>query len=100
MIDLETVENEINKIEVTCDTSFRACERLAWLYIVRDHLAKRKGNDGLTMYLNGSEFLELASGVSYNELMQVMNEHMQALSVLQPKVYESLMSKIRDLRHQ
>ena len=38
MIDLETVENEINKIEVTCDTSFRACERLAWLYIVRDHL--------------------------------------------------------------
>lgn len=98
MIDLETVENEINKIEVTCDTSFRACERLAWLYIVRDHLTKRKSHDGLTVYMNGSEFLELASGVNYSDLMQVMNEHMQALSVLQPKVYESLMDKIRALR--
>ncbi len=72
----------------------------AVVHIVRDHLAKRSTGDGLTMYLNGSEFLELASGVSYNELMQVMNEHMQALSVLQPKVYESLMGKIRDLRRQ
>lgn len=98
---METVENEINKIEVTCDTSFRACERLAWLYIVRDNLSrKRTSSDGLTMYLNGSEFLEVASGVSYPALMQVLNEHMQALSVLQPKVYESLMGKIRDLRRQ
>ncbi len=98
MIDLETVENEINKIEVTCDTSFRACERLAWLYIVRDHLMRRRGSNGMTVYMNGSEFLELASNVSYTDLMQVLNEHMQALSVLQPKVYDSLMDKIRSLK--
>lgn len=97
MIDLQTVENEINKIEVTCDTSFRACERLAWLYIVRDHLAKRRGGVGTVTYTNGSEFLELANAADYNELMHVLNEHMQALSVLQPKVYESLMDKIRAL---
>ena len=97
MIDLEVVDNEINKIEVGCDTSYRACERLAWLYVVRDHLIP-KTKDGVTTYLSGSEFLEAASGVNYQALMQVLNEHMQALSVLQPRVYESVMSKIRDLK--
>lgn len=98
MIDLETVENEINKIEVTCDTSFRACERLAWLYIVRDNLARKREREGTTMRMGGSEFLELASGVSYQSLMQVLDEHMQALSVLQPRSYETIINKLRELR--
>ena len=96
MISLETVEREIDELE-SRETSYKVCERLSWLYVVRDHLLPKR-KDEVTTYLSGSEFLELASGVSYPALMQVLNEHMQALSVLQPKVYESIMSKIRELR--
>ena len=96
MISLETIEREISELEAR-ETSYKVCERLAWLYTVRDHLLPKQ-KDEVTTYLSGSEFLEVASGVSYPALMQVLNDHMQALSVLQPKVYESVLSKIRDLR--
>lgn len=96
MISLETIEREIDELE-SRETTYKVCERLSWLYTVRDHIMPKRG-DELTTYLSGSEFLELASGVSYPALMQVLNEHMQALSLVQPKSYEAIMQKIRELR--
>lgn len=98
MISLETIEREIEEIETTKDTTYRTCERLAWLYVCRDHLSPNRSEDKLTAYLSGSEFLELASGVSYPALMEVLNEHMQTLRIVQPRSYESVMSKLRELR--
>lgn len=97
MIDLETVEREISELE-TRDTSYKLCERLAWLYVVRDHIAPRKGADERTQHLQGSEFLEACGGVSYPALMRVLDEHLEAIRVLYPKSYETLMDKIRALR--
>jgi len=96
VISLETIEREISELEAR-ETTYKVCERLSWLYTVRDHIMPKR-EDELTTYLSGSEFLELASGVSYPALMQVLNEHMQALSLVQPKSYESIMQKIRELR--
>jgi len=96
MIDLEIVEREINDIEVSKDTTYRTCERLAWLYIVRDHLRPTKA-DPRTQAMDGSEFLEACSGVSYPALMTILDEHMQTLAVVQPRVYDALMRKIRAL---
>ena len=96
MIDLEIVEREINDIEVSKDTTYRTCERLAWLYIVRDHLRPTKA-DPRTQAMDGSEFLEACSGVSYPALMTILDEHMQTLAVVQPRVYEALMRRIRAL---
>lgn len=98
MINLETIDDEIDRIEVQCDTSFRACERLAWLYVVRDHLAQKRMAEGVTEDMRGSEFLRACSGLSYPSLMRVLDEHMTALAVVQPKEYESLMQRIRNLR--
>lgn len=97
MISLETIEREISELE-SREASYKVCERLSWLYTVRDHLLPKK-KDELTTYLSGSEFLELASGVNYTALMQILNEHMQTMSILQPKVYASVMDKIRDLKN-
>ena len=97
MISLETIEREINELENRHDTTYNVCERLSWLYIVRDHI--RPTEDGrTTQTLSGSEFLELASGVSYPALMEVLNEHVQTLAVVQPRAYEALMRRIRELR--
>ena len=96
MVSLETIEREIDELE-SRETSYRVCERLAWLYTVRDHIMPKRA-DELTDRMTGSEFLEASSGVSYRELMGVLNEHMQALSLLQPKVYDAIISKIRGLR--
>ena len=98
MIDLETVEREINELETRYDTSYRVCERLAWLYTVRDHIRPERPEDRMTQDLRGSDFLELSSGLSYPALMGVMNEHMEALQVVHPREYQAVMDRIRALR--
>lgn len=97
VIDLETIERTIQEIEATKDTTYHTCERLAWLYVCRDHLVPQR-KDERTQWMSGSEFLELASGVSYPELMRILDEHMSALAVVQPREYESVLQRIKDLR--
>lgn len=100
MVSLETIEREIDELENRRDTTYRLCERLAWLYICRDHL-RPDPNDNYTrsqtFNAKGSEFLEESSGVPITDLMQVLDEHMNALRVVQPKEYEAVMRRIRAL---
>lgn len=98
MIDLETIEREINELEARGDTTYSICERLSWLYVCRDHLRPVREDSRTTQELSGSEFLEAASGVSYPALMRILDEHMSALKVVQPREYESVMDKIKYLR--
>lgn len=95
MIDLETIEREINELEARGDTTYSLCERLSWLYTCRDHLRPVKG--GVTQELSGSEFLDACSGVGYPNLMKVLDEHMTAMQAVFPREYESVMAKIRAL---
>ena len=37
MLDLETIEETITELEQCDDTNFSVCEKLAILYIVREH---------------------------------------------------------------
>ena len=97
MIDLETIEREIRELEARGDTTYSICERLSWLYVCRDHLRPVREDVRTTQDLDGSEFLEAASGVSYPALMRTLDEHMSALKVVQPREYDSVMERIRHL---
>ena len=99
MVDIETIEREINELEARGDTTYSLCERLAWLYIVRDHLLPEREDAGETQNLSGSEFLEVASGVSYPMLMRILDEHMEALRLVQPKEYEAVIAKVKQLKN-
>lgn len=96
MISLETIEREIDELE-SRETTYRVCERLSWLYTVRDHLLPTK-SDQNTQFMTGSDFLKACSGVNYPELMRILDEHMSALAVVQPKQYEAVLDRIRSLR--
>ena len=97
MISLEIIEREINELENTRDTTYHVCERLSWLYVVRDHL-RPEASDGKTQWMTGSEFLEACSDVSYPALMRVLDEHMSALAVVNRREYLSVLEKIKALR--
>lgn len=97
MVNLDIIEREIRELEARGDTTYSLCDRLASLYVVRDHLRPQADGHSETQNLDGSEFLEAASGVSYPMLMRVLDDHMEALRVVQPREYESVMSKIRSL---
>ena len=98
MISLDIIEREIVELEARGETTYAQCERLCWLYTVRDHLRPTKEENSYTKSLTGSEFLEIASGVDYHALMAILDEHMEALRIVQPKEYESVMAKIKQLR--
>jgi hypothetical protein len=100
MVSLEKIEREIDEL-LAKDTTYAVCERLSWLYTVRNNLMASDTRDGmkraLTGHLSGSEFVEAASGVDYASLMGVLDEHMAALKVVQPREYAAVLEKIKAL---
>lgn len=98
MISLEIIEREINELENRRDTTYNVCQRLSWLYTVRDHLLPTERHTETTADLHGSEFLEACSGVPLRMLMQVLDEHMETIRLMYPTTYDNLVQRIRDLR--
>lgn len=98
MISIDVIESEIRDLEARGDTTYAQCERLAWLYVVRDHI-KPDSNTNTTPHMYGSEFLEIASGVSYPDLIRILNDHLETVKILYPKSYEAVLDRIRALKH-
>lgn len=100
MVDLETIEREISELEAR-QPSYKLCERLSWLYIVRDHLMAKmyppEGKATIKMALSGSEFLDAANGKPYEDVLKLVDEHLETIRMLYPKTYSALVDKIREL---
>lgn len=100
MIDLETIEREISELEAR-QPSYKLCERLSWLYIVRDHIKDAYPKDearSLNLPSGGSEFMEAASGKNYEDVMKVVDDHLETIKLLYPKTYDGLVERIRQLQ--
>ena len=52
----------------------------------------------LVPQMQGSDFLEAASGTRCTDLLKVIDEHLETIKMLYPKTYSALVDKIRDLR--
>jgi hypothetical protein len=100
VIDLETIEREISELEAR-QPSYKACERLSWLYIVRDHLYAKiyppEGKATLKSALSGSEFLDAANGKPYEDVMRVIDEHLETIRLLYPKTFDSVVQRVKEL---
>lgn len=101
MVSLEEIQKEIIELEKK-DTCYAVCERLAWLYVVRDHLAPskpQKPQDPATVATNGeSDFLKACNGVEVEKVLPVLDELMDTINVMNPKAYKTIVDKIKSLR--
>ncbi len=48
------------------------------------------------MYDSGTEFSEAVKGMDVNDFMEIMDDLMEALQVLMPKLYYATLDKLRD----
>lgn len=100
MIDLDMIEAEIDRLELR-PTSFYTCRRLSTLYNVRDHILAdrypKEVSETLKSALSGSEFLDAANGKPYEDVMKVVDEHLETIKLLYPKTFEGLVQRIREL---
>ena len=98
LVNLNEIEREILDLEKK-DTTYAVCERLAWLYIVRDNVKaqmveekKRAGHAG------ESTFLMACEGVEIGALLRVLDQHMEAVQVIYPKEYSAVVERIKAIK--
>ena len=95
MINIEEVNGEIARLE-NQPTTMVTVEKLAALYTVRDHLTISPSVSviGNEIPQGESELYCACAGKSVSEVMCVMDDLMNALMVIQPKLYSAVLSKL------
>ena len=93
MIDLNVIDKEILELEAK-DTTYTVMERLAWLYIVRDR-NKKQSFPQIENATNLSAMLNNTKDI--NKFIEVLDEHIQGLSIVNPRCYQRLMAKLETI---
>ena len=99
MISIDEINAEIAKLEAQIQT-YQTIERLAALYTVRDHhIISERPTPAETAPVKveaTSPFLSLCSGEPVCEIMKLMDELMDTLQVLMPRLYDGVMRKLQE----
>ena len=97
MLNIEEINKTILDLEQH-DTTYAVCEKLSWLYIVRDHLTNQQQKQPVPLSVSGdSEFLQAVDGKESTAAWLVIDDLMDTLKIVNPRVYESVLRKIREL---
>lgn len=94
-MDIQEIREEIKKLEDS-ETTYQNCSKLSVLYSVVDHLDKTKTKEVAYSY-GSSEFLLAVSRAPIEEVMKIVDEHMDAIQLLYPKEYAAVVKKIKEL---
>lgn len=98
MISRDKLDSEILELETKHDTTYATCERLAWLYIVRDHITSQQTAQPTPLSVDpDSEFLQAVDGKDSVAVFAVIDDLMDTLRVTAPKVYYSILRRVNDL---
>ena len=110
-MDIDEINTHIHKLKCG-STDWQSVEKLAALCTVRDELEEKQAPAEMqtqalppTSYQASystaaepqSDFVAAASAVPFSGLMQVLDEHMNAIKLVYPKEYELVMRKIMAL---
>ena len=99
VISIDEINAEIVKLEAQTQT-YQTIERLAALYVVRDHNTVQDDHGTMTdaspARVEGtSPFLIACSGEPVCEILSVMNELMDTVHIMSPKLYDAVMRKLK-----
>ena len=101
MVNLDIINGEIASLEQK-EITYVIAEKLAWLYIVRDHI--QMGSNSQTLNVSRettpkiestSEFLSACSEVDVESLLNILDEHMDIIKAVYPKEYTAIISRIK-----
>lgn len=94
-MNIQEINSEIDRLEVS-QTNYENCSKLSILYIIRDHMAQPK--NVIAEYSNPtSEFLSVVGGAPINDVLLIIDEHLNCMKLLYPKEYLAIINKIRNL---
>lgn len=103
MITERDLDEAIAECQGQRNPNTTTCIKLAAFLIIREHLfpeqeeTMTKGHSyapGPITYESGTEFADLVRGLPWDEVLPIIDELMDALRVLNPKLYESVLRKL------
>lgn len=92
MLTLADIDREIQNI-VEHGTSRQDVACLADLYVCRAAMQDRPPEERIMA--DGSEFAACINGKCFSEVMPFLEELMDTLKIIQPRLYDAFMAKIR-----
>lgn len=97
MLNLDMITGEITELEAKTPT-YATVERLAWLYIVRDHNVLGNVPDRVEnaiFYDGDSDFAKLVNGRKQADILPVFDELMSTLMTMAPRLYNMVMEMLQ-----
>lgn len=105
MISRRELLDAISEIENSGNT-LRNCEKLSALYSIYDHCfcedlpyarSVERVSETVVDFDAVSEFAECVNGKNAADVWRIMEEEMEAVKILQPRLYDATLTKIRSL---
>lgn len=101
-------ERDLNEAILECENernpNANTCIKLAAFYTIREHLYPTTETQSYSFadtptvsYDSGSEFSQLVNGMEWNDVLKVMDELMDTLHVMMPRLYDGVMRKLREV---
>ena len=92
MLSIAKIDEEIAEY-VTHGNSRQDIATLADLYIIRAAMQDRPPPEKITAH--GSEFAACINGKCFSEILPFLEELMETLQMIQPRLYEAFIAKLR-----
>ena len=93
--------NAIKECE-SAPASFQNCEKSAVFYSLYDRLfaekpeSERRNVKNEVQTTANSDFLRTIAGKDWTSLLVILNELMDAIKILQPRLYDAVMQKLQE----
>jgi hypothetical protein len=99
MLNLDEINSEILMLETKRDTTYSVIEKLAPLYIVRDHLTGAAPIvQPVPLNVSGeTDFLQSVSGKDSVQVFAVIDELMTTLQATNLRLYNAVMRKVNNI---
>ena len=115
MIEAKDLQQAITECNAERKPNYETCMRLAAYYYLYDRMQGRDKEppapapsysyaaepvqpvEKPTAYESDTEFAQAASGVGFADLMPIIDELMEVLQAVQPRLYNAVMRKIAEI---
>ena len=96
-MDMAEIKREIERLEAG-DTNYSSCTKLATLYTVRDGMTAPDPAVSAYSYADGpaSEFRSAINGVPMDYVLDVIEEHLDAVKIMFPKEYSAVLRRLKN----
>ena len=96
MLNVDEINKEILNLETKRDTTYAAIEKLAPLYIVRDHLRGSEPSGSIST--QGQTVFERAiAGKDFSDVLPILCDLMSTLEAVNPVLYRKVIEKLSEV---